>query len=616
MSVEGLVEHVRLVPGGGAIWDLAVSMSASHHLLCVAVACDDGCVRFITPDPEFVRTVTGEGADMVVLPVQSAHYLITRSETTEARALSVAWAPPDVTGEGEVHQCVACGDAEGGLRWIDPRTGRVYGRGKIPGVQKQRAMIWTLQFTREGRDVVCGDSRGMVTVWASATNTIMQELRIEGLKSAIWSSAVVNEGAGVDTVFFGCAGGGVGGLRSPVVGAEDELWVPLRGCHFHSHDVRGMASFPNGGVVSGSFDARICVFTPQIFVERRKIQWVLPYPSCVGQSPVQFCRKSGLILSRRREGIDVWSIPEKNQTPLLKLRMKLKSFKSGLIACAISENGQFVAASSVDSFRLYRIWDGDGEVSNSSTFGKVRPIGVKDRMEMSLRGSVDLGFCGRKLVCISGSKEQVAFYEEGVLQKYSVEEIGCAGRFLERIACSDEGVAVCDSRGELFFSAVKPDSLGQCPSLSWTKVFSRNSKVHAVTALAFSPSKKQIAIASSDLNVYVRRVNGTKGGNGSHLGPFRGVVTSLSFSAQGKSLLISGETFCCVTPLKGSGLKKRKHGDGGDGKTGSTTFMLETKDSILGSSALDSSRLVVVRRPWNTVHSSLPRAIPKKPFGS
>lgn len=611
---------MRLVPGGGAVWDIAMPRVPCSSSISVALACDDGCVRFVAIDSAFVSHVASDSGEVIALPTDPAHYVVTSSEMTKARVLSVAWVVMNRNEEQEEEEkgreCIVCGDAEGGLRWIDPRTGRLYGRGKVASLRGQHAMIWTVRFTREGRNVVCGDSRGMVTVWASDTNTLVQELQIEGMKGAIWTSTVVDEGADIETVFFGCAGGGVGGLRSPAVGAKDELWVPLRACHFHTHDVRGMDSFPNGVVVSGSFDARMCVFTSREFVEKLKIQWVLPYPSCVGQPPVQFCRKSRLLLSRRRKGIDIWSIPERDQTPLLKLRMKLRSLGSDLVACAISDDARFLSASDVDSFRLYLIWDGDGELLDSATFGKVRLLDVGDGVESLLKGALDMRFCGEKLVCITRGREQVVLYENGVLQEYSLKQIGSVGRFVERITCSEQGVAVCDSRGELFFAAVRQDPLKECSTLLWTKIFSQSGKVRRVTALAFSPSGAKIAIATCDMNVHFKSLAGTEHGNEGRIGPFRGVITSLSFSAREKSLVVSGESFCCITPVERQGLKKRKHDDDGEGKTCSAIFTLGMRDSILGSCAMDSSRLVVIRRPWNLVQSSLPEAIPKKPFGT
>lgn len=611
VTSEGLLPHVELSPGGGAIWDLAVSSTVPKGLVKLALACDDGCVRFVEPDPSFASS---DSLDQKIpsLPTDSAHYLVKISEATEARVLSVAWAP---LAPGRDADCVACGDAEGGVRWINPDSGALYGRGKLPSVRREQTAIWTIAFAREGRDLLCGDSRGMATVWSSATSTLRQEVRIEGLRGALWSSTVVADAANSEIAFFGCAAGGVGGLKSPSVNADDAMWVPLRGCRFHSHDVRGMASFPSGAVISGSLDARMCLFTPGEFIDKRTILWVLPYHGCVGQPPVQFCRNNKFILSRRQNGIDLWSIPDDSQSPPLKLRMILKNFESDLLSCAISGDGSMVAASSLESFRLYQIWDNEGAITDSTSFGKVRLIQVGYTVEAVLSGGVDMSFCGHTLVCILKSKQKVALFEEGQTQIIRKGEIGSTAMSLERIACVDGKIAVCDSKGNVFSAPLSPSCTRGESKLSWTCTFSPEVPVGGITAISFSPSGKKLAIATSEFKVYVRS-DADPEGRAVVEGPFSGVITSMSFSENEESLLISGEKFCIVMCAIHS-CRKRKHGTDSQ-VAGFEPYKLRVGDSVLGSCVLGASRIAVVRRRWDLVQSSasLPDAIPKKPFGT
>ncbi|CDF32126.1 unnamed protein product [Chondrus crispus] len=444
-----------------------------------------------------------------------------------------------------------------------------------------------------------------------------QEVRVEGLQSALWSSAVVRDAAGEELVFFGCAAGGVGALRP----AEDGVWAPLRGTRFHSHDVRAMAAF-EGGVVSASLDARMCVFAPADFVDRRDVTWVLPYHGCVGQPPVQFSRQARFILARRMRGIDLWGLPEDAASPPLKLRMNLKSFRGEVSACAISAGGHMIAVAGLDAFRLYQVWDGVGSAPDSPSFGKVKPLDVPVRVERLLSAAWDLAFCGAALVCIVQSKMSLAVYQDGQVMVIKKEEVGSTAFSLERIACVNGGVGVADSRGHVFYARLAPEWANGDVQLKWTRVFKpEDDKVVAVSAMSFAPSGTSLAIATSALKVFIARTEeadadaDTDADKMVSAGSFSGVITSVSFADKEESVLVSGEKFCsvmCTTPS----WRKRKHDE--DAQTpGFEPYALRVGDSILGTCVLSSSRIVVVRRRWDLVQysESLPDAIPKKPFG-
>lgn len=611
VTPEGLQDHVELAPGGGAIWDIAVSRTGAKDYVRIAVACDDGCVRFIHADPNYLGATGVGSSSSTGLPTDSTHYIVHISERTNTRVLSVAWAPPSPSRNSD---CVVCGDADGGVRWLNPVDGSLYGKGKIPSIRREKVMIWTLVFAHNGSDVICGDSRGMATVWASGTNTMSQEIRVEGLSGSLWSSTVVGEGTSSETIFFGSAGGGVGGLQSSAASSDDQLWVPLRGCRFHSHDVRSMSSFRNGTIMTGSVDARICLFNLTDFVERRKLQWILPYHGCAGQPPIQICRKGKLMISRRHRGVDVLSIPEKREAPELKLRMNLKSFKSNVVSCAVSSDSCHVAVSSSDTFRLYQVCD-QGKTDESNGFGRVRRIDLKASVLYGLRGSVDLSFCGSAVVAITSSRQQVALYKDGELTLSSKTDIGSAAMFLDRITCCEGYAAVCDSRGWVFYAKVPNSTATKSCDLRWSPTHREDQKMtRSVSAMCFSPSASALAIAFSDFTVTIERIGRDDEAGYTLPNSFPSVITSLSFSSNEESLLVSGESFCAVVCASASS-RKRKAGKE-TRKAGFEPYMLPFRDSLLRSSVVDTSRVVVVRRRWDLVQSSLPDAIPRKPFGT
>lgn len=603
---EGMQEYVRLDPGGGAIWDIAVSRQESDPFH-IAVACDDGCVRFVRPDPTYFEIDNLDATMSPPLPTDSMHYIVKISESTKARVLSVAWAAPSARREED---CVACGDADGGVRWINPSDGSLYGRGKIPSVREENTMIWTITFARDGEDVVCGDSRGMATVWASGTNTIKQEVRIEGLTGCLWSSTIVGEATSSESILFGSAGGSIGGLQSPISSDHDDLWVPLRGCHFHSHDVRAMSCLPNGMVVTGSIDARMCIFSLADFIDRRKIQWILPYQGSAGQNPVQVNRDCNLILSRRKRGVDIWSLDRKR--PDLKLRMELNSLDADVIACAISPDSTHVALSSFDAFRLYNVWNRD-DTTDETELGKVRVLPLAPRVASFLEGCTDIAYCGPVLIAIAHARQEVACYIDGNLRIFSKHDLGSTAIRLEHVTCSGNKVAVADSMAQVFCASIDTDCTDSKTDVSWTIAFRGNEK-ETVSQICVSPSLSKLAIAMSDCSVFISDLQ-SEGENSWRVpGSFPCLTTSLSFSDSEDSLVISGEKFCVVACTVRSSRKRRA----GDSKQsiGFEPYFLRFRDSILCSSVLGESKMVVVRRRWNLIQSSLPDAIPTKPFGT
>jgi hypothetical protein len=68
---------------------------------------------------------------------------------------------------------VVCGDAGGGLRWLNAVTDRLAGRGVL-----RKTNIWCASFAKNGREVVCCDSLGRVSVWDCANFTISEEVRV------------------------------------------------------------------------------------------------------------------------------------------------------------------------------------------------------------------------------------------------------------------------------------------------------------------------------------------------------------------------------------------------------------------------------------------------------
>lgn len=347
---------------------------------------------------------------------------------------------------------------------------------------------------------------------------------------------------------------------------------------------------------------------------------MLPYPHGLEQGVVQFCRGKGLVMSRRKGGVDVWSVPTSQERPQLKLRMKLSSFESDVMSCGLSADGRLLGVSSWDGFRLYEIWDGVGEVGMSRTFGKVKGIEIGEHEEQRLSGAEDMAFCGEKLVCVTRGGAGLAVFEKGVLTEWSYGRIGSKAKSLGRVACGQNMVMVSDSNGEVFMATFEEGDDVDLKGVVWRKLLTNGRLFRKVTAMVLSPSGKMVGIATSDMKLYVQDSGGDRSSKCGSFIKLRGIATSLSFAGNEESILVSGERFCCVCGVPQLLPMKRKREEvenetEGNGQK-SRVFYLDFKHSVLGACVTGESRLVVVRRPWLLLRSSLPDAIVKKPFGA
>lgn len=603
LTPDGISKYTTLHPGGGAIWSIAANRALKSDVR-IAIASDDGRVRIISPDPSFPANDPTD-----CFPSDPAGYEIMVTEKTSARVLCVCWSQPSPETEAS---CIVCGDDEGGIRWLSASKGSSFGKGKIPSAQGQKVLIWTVQVASDGREVVCGDSRGVVTVWSSVTNTMNTEVQIEGMQGAIWSSVLFSENAVTEYALFGAAGGGIGGLKK---GGRDESWTPIRAVQLHTHDVRGMCPLANGMVLSGSMDSLMRTFSITSLIRKRRIEWIHPYAECVGQQPIQFNQVNGIIMARLRRSVELWSLSKKGDNPSLLLRMNISASHGELRACALSRDCRSVAISTPDCFKLYRIWDGDcNEVTASTSFGKVVPVEFKKDLQSLIRGCVDMSFGGHFLACLTQCRKRVVLIAGDSFCLSDINDFGMEGTAISRVICTRDRVAISDTRGNVYKCDVQDGSIQNIKSINWDLVFSRHKlSMDLVTALAFSGSGKKLAICTTSRRGVVLDLQSAPREEFDYSDFGTSFAQCVSFSKSENSMLISGSDFCVICPIKASSRRKRKH-HRRSGIKG--VHMLPYKDSLIGSCVMGTSRIAIVRREWEQVLSCLSDAILRKVYGS
>ena len=598
VTKHGLEEHTRIDPGGRAIWDLDILRGVDQ--LHIALACDDGCIRFVTPDPSAI------GSETFGLPQDSIHYEVRANHRFRCRMLSVCWAPvPNVEDA-----FVACGDSEGTLRWLKASNREVEGSGTIPGRRDAKVMLWTLQFVRNGHHVICGDSRGFATVWSSKTSTMIQEVQVEGLRGSLWSSAVIEDENHITTVLFGSASGAIGGLQIRPDSAPEEMAVPQRAVRLYNHDVRALATLPDKIVVSGSTDSRLSIFPESALRTREKVRWVLSHNSIVGQRPVQFVPRQSLILSRRDKSLEVWSISDNREYPSLRLQMNLRSLSSSVRACAMSDDCSLVGVSDAKTFHLYKIWDCVGSVHDSPSFGQITPLEISEKIRKCLGGAIDLAFSSKTIVAISKCARKVMFLESGEFRECTIKNISSSYSPLTSVVACSSRIAVADSTGNIFTL----DSRECMENQKWETAHLGGKRAHRVTCMSFSKDGIKLVFALSNSSAAILTRLKDKWSDSQQIwGNWQSIATCISFLASEKTVVVAGEVFCCISKIRPESDEDKQKPEN---QKKAFPIYLPYEDSIMGSSSSDRGGVMIVRQPWQQSKTILPGAIPRKVYGT
>lgn len=648
----GLALHAELRPGGGAVWNMQFAPSCSTSCFRLAVACDDGAVRIISPDPEF---------NSETLPTDEAHYIIKQSSKVQARALSLAWVPfqrvaaqsrkPSGSGRDGNQGAIISGDSEGGLRLLCAHSGRVLGLGKIPASENRPVLIWTLQSVRDGQKIVCGDDRGMVTIWDVPSMTMVSEMTPGGVKGAIWTSAIVERtsdstktatwkskgpsnrtrtGKPVEVIVFGCANGRICGIE--FLNDEGTRLSTYRGKSLHTHDVRGIVGTCNGHLISASIDSKIA-YVPLDWLLRPGIvpKYIHTLNNLIGRSSIQVVKEQNIVVCRGSREIEIWDLTDGHVAfPKLLLRMKFNA-GSDLRTCSLSHNCQFLALSDADSFRLYRVWDGVGESpGTAASFGKVDIVDIKPSTEALLSGCVSVLFCQSSIVALSRNRMGIIIYDpESERQSYSdMKDWDSKGLFLKFVACGHTTIAAVDTQNQVFVCNLNSEDVHWQSGTSIPQ-FDKNP-----IAFSLSPSGKDVAFARADGSLVVSKTKtkfSTKSTNCIIRRPGR-IITCLTFGESGKNMLVSGLSHSAIISLRDvsddklgnrtkASSRKRKLGDLDSAEN---DLDLSTKTNevdlplvntrLFGNGILPSGRILLLVQNADLLESNLPDSIPSKQF--
>ncbi|KAI9088022.1 hypothetical protein DFS34DRAFT_641075 [Phlyctochytrium arcticum] len=340
-----------LTPGGGAIW--CAAPNATHTRL--AIGSEDGHVR--------------------ILDVCDGRLeLFKLCEKAPTRIMSIAWHPNG--------QHIVIGGADSTIRKVDARTGQVVQRITTDTVPGEDTVVWDLKVLPDST-IVSGDSLGKVTFWDWKTGTPLRSvtahaadvlcLAVNKAGTKVWSSGVDRKVVQMSFVeLMGSDAAKESSTKRKSLGKYgNRQWVVSGEKRYHSHDVRALALLeerPHDALISGGVDTTLIVSSPLTDFPYLKQYRMPTFPH---RPIIQITRSSRLMLTRFSDHVKLWELGralplqaapgdlcdyQKVEHQREKLLATLKPKCAGsLIASAISENGEWIAVSDVESVKLFRL---------------------------------------------------------------------------------------------------------------------------------------------------------------------------------------------------------------------------------------------------------------------
>lgn len=603
VSSEGLFLHVTIRPGGGAIWGMALAPDVPTESFCLALACDDGRVRFVSPDPEF-SSMHGQ-----ILSDESSHYIINVSRRSGGeRILCVSWVQAP---KGIFPGVVVCGDSKGVLRWISQKDLLSIESARIVSKVRNVVPIWTVQVI--GPYVVCGDDRGKVTVWSSVTYSMKADLQVEGFDGPLWCSAL-SVANSLPTILFGCANGTVGGLRFP--DPHLNSWSLLRAYTLFEDDVRGLSFLKDDKFICGSASGRLTRASLRnfslMFGPRYGPTSLGLFDGIVRQPTILFLSKHNIVVFRTWRDINFWYIAHnKDDPPRLILRMSLKVAR-GLRAFSVSDDCQYIFVSDAESARLFRIWDGCGHLAQTLSVDKIKEIDIRQKHESVMYGCSDVAFHGMNVMMITRCRTKVVLYNivNEDLKGFQTADLASEAHAFTKLSVGSEIVAVSDSLGQVYVAKLKRNTSFE--NVRWKhQVLGGYDEGRFITALALSASGGTLAVACASGQVTCLKVF-EENPCARIICEMPSIVICISVPNLEQSVLVTtleSSNVCSCVPSSKVNQKSSNHGE-------FESFPLCKEGPIWASGLLSGGHVVVCRNMNYGTPSSDRRVVPRKRFGT
>ncbi|XP_027017808.1 U3 small nucleolar RNA-associated protein 4 homolog [Tachysurus fulvidraco] len=326
---------------GGPIWAIASNKQGTH----LAVGCEDGTVKLFE---------VCEGK------IQFERNLAKQ----KGRIISLSWHPSGSRIAAGMMDMIRVFDTETGQSVHRLLVERGIGTAKV-----KECVVWSVVYLRDGT-IVSGDSSGKVNIWDDRTGTLIKRHQVTK-----WDVLTLSASQDETSVVAGTSEGTVAQFQflSMVLGQEEKEWVRTRTFKNHTHDVRAVLEI-NTAVVSGGMDTQLVMRPLLDKIEVKTTATAFRKIHFPHRSLVSCVKKTGLLLFQYPTHLDLWRLGESDgsgmpgsslpikRKPEKLLHLKIKG-EDHVRCSAVSPCGEWIAYSTVASFRLYRLHCDNNNVS-------------------------------------------------------------------------------------------------------------------------------------------------------------------------------------------------------------------------------------------------------------
>lgn len=329
----------RVESNGGAIWCMAVSPSQET----IAIGCEDGAIRLfnIADDSLEYKQIF---------------------DRQRQRILSLSWAPED-------DSTIVSGSADSSLRKWNAETGKTIHKMDVDRLPGKQTFVWSVVALRNGM-IASGDSTGTVRFWDGRMGTQIDSFAGHG--ADVLCLAGSKDGS---TVYSSGIDLKCNEYRLVQSASNIPRWAHTCSRRFHTHDVRAMALFeskPVDTIVTGGVDMGLVVVQSSTYpdAEGRRIPYVPQKPA------ISISKQHRMLLSRGsvKKGtvLKLWKLDSASEAEKASLngsldpvaarqvqyslvaQMKIQTYRN-ITSTAMSEDGSWLAVSTVDEIKLFRV---------------------------------------------------------------------------------------------------------------------------------------------------------------------------------------------------------------------------------------------------------------------
>ncbi|KAI5623877.1 U3 small nucleolar RNA-associated protein 4-like, partial [Silurus asotus] len=318
---------------GGPIWSIASNKQGTH----LAVGCEDGTVKLF---------------EVCESKIQFEKNMAKQ----KGRIISLSWHPSGLRIAAGMMDMIRIFDTERGQS-----VHRLLVERGIGTARSKECVVWSVVYLSDGT-IVSGDSSGKVKMWDEQTGTLIKSHQVTK-----WDVLTLSASQDETSVVAGTSEGTIVQFQflSMVLGQEDKEWVQTRTFKNHTHDVRAVLEI-NMAIVSGGMDTQIVMRPLLDKIEVKSTATTFRKIHFPHRSLVSCAKKTGVLLFQYPSHLELWRLGESEGTGMpgssLPIKRKpekllhLKTKGEEHISCsAVSPCGEWIAYSTVASFRLYRL---------------------------------------------------------------------------------------------------------------------------------------------------------------------------------------------------------------------------------------------------------------------